>query len=186
MLELLAPDEMVGRVSEIDLEALAGRGIRGLVLDVDNTLVPWGTTELAPDTVQWVARARERFAICLLSNSVRGRRMRVVAERLQVPGLAAWGLRRKPFRGGVRAALARTGTRPEQTAMVGDQLLTDILAGNRVGLYTIWVRRITGREFIGTRFNRLVEGWCARRLERAGLLPVPLAEWVGMGARRDD
>jgi len=174
MLELLVPDEMVARVSEIDLQALARRGIEGLVLDVDNTLVPWGSIELSPETERWALAAKQRFPICLMSNSVRGRRVREVAERLGVPGLSAWGLRRKPFRGGVAAAARRLGTAPEHTAMIGDQLLTDVLAGNRMGMYTIWVQRISPHEFIATRLNRLIEGYFARRLERAGLLPAPL------------
>lgn len=178
MLELLVPDEMVAKVSDLDLDALAARGIRGLVLDVDNTLVPWGTVDLSPEVERWSLEARRRFAICLMSNSVRGKRMRRVAEMLDVPGLSAWGIRRKPLRGGVAAALRLTGTAPERSAMIGDQLLTDVLAGNRMGLHTIWVRRISPHEFIGTRLNRLLEAHCARRLERAGMLPVPLAEWA--------
>ncbi|MCD6360624.1 MAG: YqeG family HAD IIIA-type phosphatase [Armatimonadetes bacterium] len=176
MIELFAPDEVAARVSDIDLDALARRGIEGLVLDVDNTLLPWGSADLDAGTRRWMQRARERFSICLLSNSVRGRRMRKLARELDVPGLSAWGLRRKPFRGGVMAALRRTGTAPEHTAMIGDQLLTDVLAGNRAGLYTIWVDRISPREFVLTRFNRIFEGWLARRLDRAGLLPGPVPE----------
>jgi len=89
MLELLAPDEMVAKVSDIDLDALARRGVRGLVLDVDNTLVSWGTVDLSPEVERWSLEARRRFAICLMSNSVRGKRMRRVAEMLDVPGLSA-------------------------------------------------------------------------------------------------
>jgi len=171
MFEFLAPDEAVACVSEVDLDALAARGIEGLLLDVDNTLVGWGSLDMSEATSEWVARARERFSLCLLSNSVRGKRMRRLAAQLDIPAIAVFGLKRKPFRGGVRAALKLTGTSPERTALVGDQLLTDIAAGNRSGLHTIWVEKISPREFIGTRFNRIIESYFVRRLQRAGLMP---------------
>jgi HAD superfamily phosphatase (TIGR01668 family) len=170
MFEFLAPDEMAASVSEVDLDALAERGIEGLLLDVDNTLVGCDR-DISEATNEWLARAKESFSLCLLSNSVRGKRMRRLAEQISIPGIAVYGLRRKPFRGGVMAALELTGTSPERTALIGDQLLTDIAAGNRSGLHTIWVEKISPREFIGTRLNRIIESYFARRLERAGLMP---------------
>jgi HAD superfamily phosphatase (TIGR01668 family) len=171
MFEFLAPDEVAARVSEVDLDALAERGIEGLLLDVDNTLVGCDH-DIDEATSEWVSRAKDRFSLCLLSNSVRGKRMRRLAEQLDIPAIAVWGLGRKPFPGGVTAALALTGTSPERTALIGDQLLTDIAAGNRSGLHTIWVEKVSSREFIGTRFNRIIESYFARRLERAGLMPA--------------
>jgi HAD superfamily phosphatase (TIGR01668 family) len=65
----------------------------------------------------------------------------------------------KPRRKGYRLALARMGTAPEQTAFVGDQIFTDVLGGNRMGLYTILVPPLSKREFMGTRL-------ISRRLEQ--------------------
>lgn len=171
MFEFLAPDEVAVSISEVDLDALAARGIEGLLLDVDNTLVGWGSLDMSEATAEWLVRAKERFSLCLLSNSVRGKRMRRLAEQFDIPAIAVWGLRRKPFRGGVTAALRLTGTSPERTALIGDQLLTDIAAGNRSGLHTIWVEKISPHEFIGTRLNRIIENYFARQLERAGSMP---------------
>jgi len=171
MFEFLAPDEVAASVSEVDLDALAERGIEGLLLDVDNTLVGWGSLDMSEATIEWVTRAKARFSLCLLSNSVGGKRMRRLAEQLDIPAIAVWGLGRKPFRGGVAASLKLTGTSPERTALIGDQLLTDIAAGNRSGLHTIWVEKISPMEFIGTRLNRNVESYFARWLARAGAMP---------------
>ena len=165
------PDEVVRSVTAIDLDALAARGIEGLIIDVDNTLLAHGVREMDTERREWARQAVGRFRVCLLSNSVRGRRARRLSQLLGCPGVSVWDWRRKPFGGGFRRATAITGTAPEHTAMIGDQLLTDVLAGNRCGLYTIWVERISPREFIGTRANRIIEGWCARRLRRAGMLP---------------
>jgi HAD superfamily phosphatase (TIGR01668 family) len=171
LLASLAPDELAHRVADIELARLRSQGIEGIVLDVDNTLVPWGTCDIDEETESWVRRAKQDFAVCLLSNSVRGRRMRALARRLGVPGISVWGLGRKPFGGGLRRALRLMGTAPRQTAMIGDQLLADILGGNRVGMHTVWVRRISEREFVTTRAARPIERLCARRLRSAGLMP---------------
>ncbi len=171
MLEVFAPNEVAASVPDIDLAALSELGIRGLLLDVDNTLVSWGGSQMSDPVSRWVRRANESFSLCLVSNSVRGKRMRKLADEIGIPGIAVWGMGRKPFRGGMLKALALTGTSPEETAMVGDQLLTDVAAGNRCGLYTIWVQKISAREFPVTRLNRIIEAYYARRLRRAGLMP---------------
>jgi len=181
-LDAFVPDEAVGSVSEIDLDALAARGIEGLLLDLDNTLLAHGTLAMTADRAQWARRAAERFSCCLLSNSVRGRRVRRLSGELGVPGIAVWHWGRKPLSGGFRRAMSITGTSPEQTAMIGDQLLSDILGGNRTGLHTIWVERIDPCEFVVTRHvHRPIETWIARRLERAGLIPDPRADATEAG-----
>lgn len=181
MLESLAPDELAHRAAEIGLERLRSQGIEGLILDVDNTLVPWGTCDIDEETESWVRRAKQDFAVCLLSNSVRGRRMQTLAKRLDVPGISVWGLGRKPFGGGLRRALRVTGTAPGKTAMIGDQLLADILGGNRLGMHTVWVRRMSEREFVTTRAARVIEQLCARRLRSAGLMPDARQGCRGVG-----
>jgi len=170
-LNVLAPDEVADRVADIDLDALRARGLEGLLLDVDNTLVPWASCEMDESTEEWVRRAKQHFAICLLSNSVRGKRMRRLTVQLDLPGVSVWGGGRKPFTGGFMQALRRTGTESDKTAMVGDQLLADVLGGNRCGMYTIWVKLINEREFVSTRLARVLERFYVRKLEAAGLLP---------------
>jgi len=167
---LLAPDEVAQRVADINLAALRERGIEGIVVDVDNTLVPWGSCEMDSATEAWVQRAKQDFSVCLLSNSVRGRRVRRLAARLGVPGVSAWGVGRKPLAGGFLRALRTTHSTPEKAAMIGDQLLADVLGGNRCGMYTIWVKLISEHEFIGTRLARVIERRCARKLRASGLL----------------
>ncbi len=176
-LDAFVPRAVVSSVSEIDFDELAARGIEGLIIDVDNTLLAHGVPDLDPERAEWARRAAERFSCCLLSNSVRGIRVRRLSKQLGVPGLAVWHWDRKPLRGGFRRALAITGTTPEHTAMIGDQLLTDIFGGNRCGLYTIWVERIAPKEFVLTRgMHRPIERFVVRRLVQEGLLPDPNAQ----------
>ena len=82
----------------------------------------------------------------------------------------------KPRRGGLQRAMAAMGVRPEETALIGDQVLTDVWGGNRCELLTILVPPISPREFAGTRWvSRPIERWLLARFERNGWL-VPLPE----------
>ncbi len=165
LLDVFRPDQVVHGVTSIDLDALAERGIEGLLIDVDNTLIAHGVGELTPERLDWAERAVERFRVCLVSNSMTGRRMRRLANTLGIPGLAVWHWDRKPFTGGVRRAMRLIGSTPRTTAMIGDQVMTDILAGNRAGLHTIWVQKIAEAESIFTRIlHRPLEGRIVKRL----------------------
>ena len=165
LLDVFRPDEVVRSVDEIDLDALAARGIEGLLIDVDNTLLAYGLPDLAPQRLAWAEEACRRFRVALVSNSMTGRRARRLANAFGIPCVAVWHWDRKPFTGGLRRAMRLIGTTPRNTVMIGDQVMTDVLAGNRAGLYTIWVERIGENEFFFTRMvHRRMEEFVARRL----------------------
>ncbi len=171
MIEKLCPNQIAQRLEYIDQQALTEQEITGLVIDVDNTLTPWQAYDIAPERLDWIQQAKQRFAICLLSNTISGNRISRLARELEVPAVGRFFLGRKPFAGGFRDAMRHTGTSPEHTAMIGDQLLADILGGNWRGMYTILVRPLSAHEFFMTRLNRPFEAWCLARLEQRGLLP---------------
>lgn len=150
----LRPDSQNESVYTIDLRALLARGIRGVILDLDNTLVPWGARAAPPELLAWIASGqREGLRFCIVSNN-RGARVMHLAAALGLPAVTG---ALKPRRGALRRALTVMGTAPETTALVGDQLFTDILGGNRLGLYTILVRPQSRKEFVLTRLVRRVE-----------------------------
>ncbi len=125
-----------------------------MILDLDNTLVPWGESDIAPDLAAWVGRAREAgLRLCIVSNN-RGPRVTRLAHRLGIPAVTG---ALKPRRTALRRALAAMEVRPDEAALVGDQLFTDILGGNRLALHTILVRPQSRREFFLTRMVRVVE-----------------------------
>jgi HAD superfamily phosphatase (TIGR01668 family) len=133
---------------------LHARGIRGVILDLDNTIVPWGTHDLNPLVPAWIAAAQHAgLRLCIVSNNV-GARVTSIAQRLGLP-LVAGAL--KPRRTALRRALALMGTTPDVTALVGDQVFTDILGGNRLGLFTILVCPQSRKEFVLTKAVRLIE-----------------------------
>lgn len=154
-LSLLQPHLVVPSIYELDLDMLHQQGIRGLILDIDNTVVAWGSKEVPPALRSWVEEAGKKgLGLCFSSNA-RSPRVAEVSRLLGVPGIPNAA---KPRRHSFRQAMYIMGTRKEETAVVGDQLFTDVLGGNRLGLFTILVNPIAAREFF---FTRLV-----RRLER--------------------
>ena len=149
---LLTPSLIVRHVSDVPATFLAERGIRAVVSDLDNTLLPWhGDGEPAPEVLVWLADLRAAgIGVCLASNTRRHDRLRRLAEGwgvFHVPGNAS-----KPGTGGLRRALDLLGARADESAMFGDQLFTDIVAGNRLGMTTVLVNPLSAREFVGTRY----------------------------------
>jgi len=167
LIDLFCPDQCVGSVVDIDLDALWRRGIRALILDVDNTLLAWEAEEIPAGVKAWVDRAREMgFRMCIASNGTRSRVMRI-AEHLGVPAIPkAVKPRKRPF----RRALEMLGVTPEVTAVVGDQLFTDVLGGNRMELYTILINPVSRQELRTTKIVRKVEKKVLTRLNRKGLI----------------
>ncbi len=174
MLESFCPDQIATCLEDIDQQALLERGIKALLIDVDNTLVNWRDDEIPPERRRWIEEAKDRFGLCLLSNAITVQRVKQLGQRLSLPAVGRWGWGRKPFSGGYRQALQLIGACATETAMIGDQLLTDILGANRLGMYTIMVHTLSHSEFFVTRINRwieaLIRGWLVRR----GRWPAPL------------
>ena len=182
----LAPAQCARRVEDIDLDELRRQGIRGLLVDLDNTLTPWRGYEMTPACREWLSRAGREFRVCLLSNALRPQRVRSIAESLGVPyvqGLGPWG---KPWRNAYRRALKQTGTAPGETAMIGDQLLVDVLGARRCGVLPILVQPIASREFLGTRLTRRLARHLERVLRRRGLWPEEEPSAPGGGGKASE
>jgi len=155
LLAVLTPRLMVEAVWQVDLERLAALGLKGLVLDLDNTLVNWNSHQVRPQVRTWLERARELgFALCISSNAHSPRRVRRMAQELGTLCVTHAG---KPRRRAFLRPVELMGTRPETTAMIGDQLFTDILGANRAALYTVLVRPLGRWEFPVTMLSRLAE-----------------------------
>lgn len=177
MIDLFCPDECVGAVVDIDLDALWDRGIRALIMDLDNTLLAWETEEIPADAKEWVDRAKAiGFKLCIASNGTSGRVMRI-ARQLGVPAIPkAIKPRKRPF----RRALQILGVSPEVTAVIGDQIFTDVLGGNRMELYTILINPMSTEEFGTTKIVRKVERRLLTRLYRKGLIDEAELELRGV------
>jgi len=163
------PRAIAAGVEDVPPRQLAQRGIRGVILDLDNTLVPWNTTRISPAVRGWLDQARlEGLKLCIISNSAGDRRVEFVGRTLGIPFVSKAV---KPSRRAFRLALAQMELEPDQVAVVGDQLFTDVLGGNRLGLFTILVTPVTRRDFIATKGMRLLE-----RIIRTLLKSIPVEQ----------
>jgi uncharacterized protein len=134
---LLQPDLVLGgSVFKLGPELLHRHNLKGLVLDVDDTLVPLRQAETRPELLDWMAQIKTVATVWLVSNNVNSYRINRIASFLDVPYLSG---ARKPSRRKLTQAVDAMGLPVEQVAMVGDRLFTDVLAGNRVGMFTILV-----------------------------------------------
>ncbi len=167
MYRLLCPTLAVETLFDIDIDALAAQGIRGIIFDLDNTIIPWDSREMDATIVAWLRDVLDRgFKVAIVSNNWRGR-VREIAARFDLPFVSR---AYKPAKTGFRRALAELGLEPGEVAVVGDQLFTDVLGGNRLGLMTIWVKPLSANEFIGTLIQRRAERLAVRMLRAKGLM----------------
>lgn len=151
---MLGPDRFAPRLSEVPHEELEAAGIRGLIVDLDNTLLGFRETELGEDHIQWVARAHDRgMRIVMLSNN-QSERVRSLAAQLNVECIPN-ALKPLPF--GFLRAKRRLGLQHSAIAVVGDQLFTDVLGGKLCGLYTILTEPLEAKDFAMTRVFRFFE-----------------------------
>jgi len=150
-------------IYEIPPKALAERGIRLLLADLDNTLVPYGVPEPDQALRDWkAALSAAGVTLFVLSNNRKPDRPRRFSEALGVPFIGHAG---KPKAASFHEAMARMGCTPEQTAIVGDQIFTDILGGRNAGVTTLLVEpiRLAGNP---GRYLRYAAEWPLRALSR--------------------
>lgn len=167
MYDLLTPRQCVNSLFDIDLNKLHAVHIKGIIFDLDNTIVPWDSDDMCPTIAAWLDElVAAGFKVAIVSNNWNAR-VKAVADRFQIPFVSR---AYKPAKPGFRRALRALGMSAGEAAVVGDQLLTDILGGNRMGMYTVWVKPLTAHEFIGTRVHRMVERAVVRKLQARGLM----------------
>lgn len=147
---IVYPDFKVRRFTEIDQSFLEANGLRGLLVDLDNTLVGWHAMDIPDDIARHVAALRrDGIELCITSNTYNFNRLRTIAGQLGIHFYD--GNAGKPGTRGLLAGLAQMRIDSQHAAMVGDQLFTDIRAGYRAGVKTILVNPLTKRDFIGTK-----------------------------------
>ncbi len=137
---LLIPDwEIEGTIKNIPHEALINKGIKSLILDVDGTLIPGKGILLNKEIKEWIIEAKKTLYIHLLSNNPSRKRIKGVAEQIKLD--YTFGAE-KPRRKSILKVINNNQISPSKTALIGDRIFTDVLAGNRLGLYTILVKPV--------------------------------------------
>jgi HAD superfamily phosphatase (TIGR01668 family) len=159
----------VNNIYDIQLDVLQSKGMKGIITDLDNTLVGSRDPIATPELVAWLDRVRDfGFKVVIVSNNNQTR-VSKFAEPIGIPFIHA---ARKPASRAFRRALQVLELPAEQTVVIGDQMLTDVLGGRRMGLFTILVDAIAPTdEGIMTRVNRRIEKIALARLRKKGLWP---------------
>lgn len=154
MREKFIPDLFLDSVYDMDLAALRSRGIRAFLFDIDNTLAAYDDPVAPPELKAWFLEVRQAgFLSYIVSNNHEARVKRFAAS-LDVPYYAK---ALKPRRRFLLLACRDMAVPPTACALVGDQLLTDIYGGNRLGMYTVFVKAISDKEHWFVHLKRRIE-----------------------------
>lgn len=168
MYNFLLPNEFVNSVFEITPEKLSQLGIKGIITDLDNTLVEWDRADATEQLVAWFEMMREAGIKIIIASNNNEQRVRAFAEPHGIPFIYR---AKKPLGGAYYAALVQLRLRRNEVAMLGDQLLTDIMGAKRQKLYTFLVRPVADSDGLVTKFNRFVERRIYNDLKRKGQYP---------------
>ena len=140
----LLPRFMTPQLTDVTLDFLEEHGIRLLMLDFDNTIVPYTTSIPTEKMQQWLEMmASSSISVCVVSNSKKDRVRKFCDEY----GISCITHAKKPFTKGIKAALTRFSVPADAAALVGDQIFTDTLGGNCAGVSTILVKAIDNHNF---------------------------------------
>ncbi|HHW03486.1 MAG TPA: YqeG family HAD IIIA-type phosphatase [Thermoanaerobacterales bacterium] len=169
MLKMFCPDMYLDNIYDIDIEYIKKKNIKGLLIDLDNTLLPWNCCIIDQDLRDWVKKCKKYgLSLCIVSNN-RARRINECAKELQIPAVTrAIKPRKKAFLKG----LSILGIEKNQVAVIGDQIFTDIFGAKRMGIFAILVKPVCNREFVWTRLMRKFEGIILKLMIRKGLISM--------------
>ena len=163
LLKMFLPNRMVTSPYVITPEQLQRNGIKVVFTDLDNTLIAWDD-EAAPEQLHnWIKELKTAgIELTIVSNN-NEERVSKFAEEIGVPFVYR---AKKPLNSGFKRAMRIYAVRRDEVAMIGDQLLTDILGGNRARLFTILVQPVKQSDAWNTKINRQIEKLTVSLLKR--------------------
>ncbi|BAC13945.1 hypothetical conserved protein [Oceanobacillus iheyensis HTE831] len=165
MLSRFLPNEHVKSIFDLQPSTLKKRGIKGIITDLDNTLVAWDVKDATPEVVRWFQEMRENdIKVTIISNNNQ-ERVQVFSEPLETPFVYS---ARKPLSKAFKTVAKEMELSKEEIVVVGDQLLTDVLGGNFAGFYTVLVVPIVETDGKITRINRTIERRILNYMRRKG------------------
>lgn len=156
---ILYPDYYCNKVTDIKLDLLKENNIKGLMLDVDNTLIDFDRN-LVEGAKEWIEEIKANGIKCIiLSNSNKVEKITTVANILDIPYIY---FATKPFKRGFKKAKQQLGLENENIAVVGDQIFTDIIGANRSKMFAILVNPISKKDIWMTKLKRPIEEYIVK------------------------
>jgi uncharacterized protein len=167
VLKNFLPNEYVKSILDIDPVKLQKMGIKGIITDLDNTLVEWDRPQATPKVIDWFKRMESSgIKVTIISNN-NELRVKAFSDPLQIPFIFR---ARKPLTTAFYKAAKQMNLKKEEIVVIGDQLLTDVLGGNRGGFQTILVVPVAQTDGWATKFNRFVERRIMNWFRKRGML----------------
>jgi hypothetical protein len=145
----------------MDIESVLAQEIQALVIDVDQTIVPYGDSDIYADIKECISHLSAKYKCCLLSNfphtAAKVDRIQSLQDQLNIP--AIFSRKKKPDREPFLMAMHHLGTSPASTAMIGDRVFTDVVGGNYASMFTVLVDPIKPETdpFLMVKVPRLIE-----------------------------
>jgi len=175
LFEILKPKVYVDSIRNIDLKKLKKvKNIKGIIVDLDNTLVAWGEKEVSQKIIDWVNEAKKLgLKICIVSNT-NSKRVAELAKIFDVPYHSKYF---KPFSVAFNNGLKILDTKKSETVVIGDQIFTDIWGGNRLKLLTILVAPIVKKDSMGTFLHRNLEKIIISFWIRKDIIKKEIGNW---------
>lgn len=161
----LLPNEFINSVFDLTPEYLNTIGIRGIITDLDNTLVEWDRPESTEELTQWLKHLQEEGIRVVIASNNNEERVKRFAEPLGIPYIHR---AKKPLGKAYYNAMLELKLPRNEVAMIGDQLLTDVMGAKRQKIYTFLVRPVAESDGLVTKFNRFVERRVFNYLKRKG------------------
>ena len=166
MIEIFRPDIYSKSIFDINYKKLKEKGIKCILLDLDNTIAPVNIERPDNKTKKFLYELREKgFRLIIMSNSPK-KRVEPFKNELELDS-AAFSM--KPRKAKYMKILKTFGYKPEEVAAIGDQLLTDVLGANRMQITSILVNPMSKKDGISTNLNRIIERMIIKRLEKKEL-----------------
>lgn len=154
-------------VFEVTPELLKEQGVKGIITDLDNTLVEWDRPHATPQLIKWFEELKmSDIKVTIVSNNNESR-VRAFSDPLNIPFIYQ---ARKPMGRAFKRALREMNLTQKETVVIGDQLLTDVLGGNRSGFNTILVVPVAQTDGFMTRFNRKIERRILNWFRKKGMI----------------
>lgn len=167
MLRQFLPGEYVKSIYHISPKKLKETGIKGIITDLDNTLVEWDRPNATPKLMEWFKELKDQgMKVTIVSNNNEAR-VKSFSEPLNIPFIYK---ARKPMGKAFVKAVKDMNLKKEDVVVIGDQLLTDVLGGNRNGFQTILVVPVASTDGFFTRINRQIERRIMDSLKRKGMI----------------
>jgi uncharacterized protein len=167
VLKHFLPDQHVKSILDIDPKELQVRGIKGIITDLDNTLVEWDRPNATPKVIKWFEEMeKNHIKVTIVSNN-NETRVKSFSDPLKISFIYR---AKKPLAHAFHRAAKQMNVKTEETVVIGDQLLTDVLGGNRGGFHTILVVPVAQTDGVATKFNRMIERKILNWFRKKGML----------------